>query len=224
MTLDFLKHPVIVLVSLVIAVLSVSLTVYFYIGSREFREPVYLVEEEHKQIFDSKASSPKIKVLDKDSNPITDNIFLATVAFWNAGKLSIEPEDVRVPLQIQIKSISKLLDCSIVKETDSEITKFQLSESLGLSWSHFDPGCGAKVQLIYSAPVQAGIEITGKIKGVAEIRKFSSTRRINITWLTMIIFASIGALYGALQVFIGIRVLEKAYKKSKGRRRLLNIT
>lgn len=179
MTLDFLKHPLVVLVSLVVAVVSVGLTVYFYLDSREFREPVYLVDEEHKQIFDSTASSPKIKVLDKDSNPVTDNIFLATVTIWNAGKLSIEPEDVRVPLRIHIKPKSKLLDYSIVKESDPEITKFQLSESLGLSWLHFDPGYGVKVQLLYSSREQAGIELTGKIKGAAKLKKFESTRRLN---------------------------------------------
>ncbi len=174
MTLDFLKHPLVVLVSLVVAVVSVGLTVYFYLDSREFREPVYIVDEEHKQIFDSTASSPKIKVLDKDSNPVSDNIFLATVIMWNAGKLSIEPEDVRVPLQIKIKPISKLLDYSIVKESDPEITKFQLSELLGLSWLHFDSGYGVKVQLLYSAPEQAEVEITGKIKGVAQIKRLVS--------------------------------------------------
>ncbi len=224
MALDFFKHPLIGLISLVVAVIFGGLTVYFYLDSREFREPVYLVEKEHKQVFDSTVSSPKIKILDKDSNPVTDNIFLTTITLWNAGKLCIEPDDVRVPLQIQIKPISKLLDYSIVKESDPEIAKFQLSESLGLSWSYFDPGYGVKVQFLYSAPVQAGIEIIGKIKGVAEIQKFSSTRRINITGLTMIIFGSIGVLYGASQAIIGIWLLEKAFKESRGRRRLLNIT
>ncbi len=215
MSLNFLKHPLVVLVSLVVAVVSIGLSAYFYISSREFREPVYLVEEEHKQIFDSTASSPKIKVLDKDSNPVTDNIFLVTVTLWNAGTISIEPEDVRIPVKIQIKPIAKLLDYSIVKEIDPEVAKFHLTESLGLSWTYFDPGYGVKVQLLYSAPEQANIKVTGKIKGVAEIKQLSSATRF-----TNIVQATELPLVMVLAVFFGFNSRRITRTLSRGNERL----
>ena len=130
-------------------------------------EPVYQVDEHVGKIFDSSLTSPSIKVLDSEGKIINEDIYLSTVTIWNAGELPIEPKDVRKPFQIKLSNIKAILDFSIVKEVDQEISRFSLnklnSNTIGISWQHFDPQQGIRVQIIYIANKKAHIDIEGKI-------------------------------------------------------------
>ena len=163
---DDLKRPVNV-ISLSIGLISIIVSLFLYFASLKSREPVFLVDEQRGKIFDSSITSPAIKVLDKNSHLINEDIYLVTVAFWNSGKLPIEPEHIRQPIRLKISPVKRLLDYTILKQVEPEISKIKLKKvsqsELELIWEHLDPGYGARLQIIYVGEKDAQISFEGKI-------------------------------------------------------------
>ena len=178
-TIEDLKRPVNA-IALGIGLLSLVLSVVFYYDSQKSRTPAFLEEARRPKIYDNKLSSATIKVLDKNAVPITDDIYLLTISFWNAGAIPIEPEDVRQPVRINISGAKRVVDYSIVSQTSPDIAQITLTEvaqqsadnsiiPLELSWKHLDPNFGAKVQILYTGPEDAPISLSGNIVGVDAI-------------------------------------------------------
>src|SRR2546423_2429836 len=148
-TLDDFKRPVNA-IALAIALVSLALTVVFYYNAKKEARPTFLSEEKRPKIYDSKISSANIKVLDKNSVAITDDIYLLTIRFWNSGELPIEPENVRKPVRLSISGVKQLIDYSIVDQTYPDIAQIKATEvppdstsgstaQLEISWKHLDP-------------------------------------------------------------------------------------
>jgi len=138
------------LLSTAIAVLSLLLSVYFYYESLQKREPYYLPHQS-SQIYSKAVASPKITVIDGDGKPVSGDIHVLEVSFWNNGRLPIEPVDVRTPIFVEFPEGYRLLDSKIVRENKPTITAFKLSEvksemssapRVRLEWAHLDPGLG----------------------------------------------------------------------------------
>ena len=177
-TWNELKKPI-NFISISLAILSIIVSVFLYIASLKSMEPVYQVDEHAGKIFDSSLTSPSIKVLDSEGKIINEDIYLSTVTIWNAGELPIEPKDVRKPFQIQLSNIKAILDFSIIKEVDKEISRFSLnklnSNTIGISWQHLDPQQGIRVQIIYIGYREAVIDIKGKVI-TTDIKQINLTR------------------------------------------------
>jgi hypothetical protein len=166
-----LKRPINTL-SLAIGLLSIIVSLLLYFASLKSPKPVFLIDDQRGKIFDSKIASPAIKVLDKESSLIEQDVYIVTLAFWNSGEQPIEPESIRKNIQLKISPIERLLDFSILKQVDPEISKIKLKaispSEIEISWAHLDPGYGARLQLIYIGDEDAQINFSGKIIG-AEI-------------------------------------------------------
>lgn len=162
------------IISVALALISISLSIYFYLDSQKKRQPVFIHSPEISQIFDNDISSPKIRVIDEAGNIIKKDIYLKTTVIWNEGDIPIEPDDVRKPVILKGTGIEQLLDYKIIEQTDPEVSAFRLTKldspeniQLKLEWNHFDPNHGAKIQLIYTGQSNPLLAYEGKIVGVS---------------------------------------------------------
>lgn len=159
------------LVSTVIAVFSILLSVYFYLESLQKREPYYL-QHPSSQIYKKSVLSPKITVIDDVGKPVIGDIHVLELSFWNNGKTSIEPSDVRTPVFLEFPEGYRLLDRKIVKENKPAVTGFKISDippsetaapRVRLEWAHLDPGLGARLQFIYVGEARPKLKFKGDI-------------------------------------------------------------
>lgn len=159
------------LVSTVIAIFSILLSIYFYFESLQKREPYY-VQHPSSQIFNKSVSSPKITVIDNVGKPVIGDVYVVELSFWNNGKTSIEPSDVRTPVFLEFPNGYRLLDSKVVKENKPAVTAFKISDMppsetdaprVKLEWTHLDPGLGARLQFIYVGEAKPELKFKGDI-------------------------------------------------------------
>lgn len=164
------------LLTIAIAAISLALSFYFYFESKQQREPLYL-SHPSSQIYSKINSSPKLRLIDKAGIQIIGDVHVIEFSFWNQGRQAIEATDARTPVYVQFPKGTTILDYSIVKENKPEITSFKLAQitspnpstpRIGLSWTHLDPGLGARLQVIYVGEKNPSLIFGGDILG-AEI-------------------------------------------------------
>jgi hypothetical protein len=111
--------------------------------------------------------SQKISLYKNDSTKINQNVYFRTFSIWNSGNQAIEPSDIRKVVTIKFNGINEILDCTVIKQVDPEISKFALVQdspsSFKLNWMHFDPKDGLKFQLIYIGNPEIKPEIEGNL-------------------------------------------------------------
>lgn len=190
--LEELKKPF-NLLSTVIAVLSILLSIYFYFESLQKREPYYLIYSS-SQIYSKAISSSKINVIDSAGKPVDGEIHVVELSFWNNGKLSIEPTDVRTPVFIEFPAGLRLLESKVVRESKPAVSAFKLSElqpngassRVQLQWSHLDPSLGARLQFIYVGDANPKLAFKGDILDAEILDGSSRTKRVGAEWLNAV--------------------------------------
>jgi hypothetical protein len=212
-TEDF-KKPI-NLIFLLLAIAGIALSFFFYFNGRKTKAISYQINEPSSLIYDSKNSSSAIKVLEKDSIPIKDNVYILTGKIWNSGDIPIDNHDVRESIALNLLSSKKILDFKIVKQSDPTIAKFQLSKknnnSLLLSWRYFDPGYEIEFQIIYTGYQDSKFNLSGK---VLDINKFEKETDDNTIWMSIISGAG-GGTIGALTAMISDRIKTNKIRRIK---------
>jgi hypothetical protein len=162
---DF-KKPVNI-ISIFLGVIGIILSVIFYYNGKKEKTISFLQNGKTALIFDSKNSSPSIKLFQKDSILITKNVYVLTATIWNSGDISILKEDVRKLLSIDLNSDAEILDFKIIKQKELSVANFSLSKvkenSIGVSWDYFDPKYGFSFQIIYQNNSESNFLLNGKI-------------------------------------------------------------
>jgi hypothetical protein len=165
-----IKKPI-NLLSIILAVLSLILSVYFYLASVQRREPYYLAHAT-SHIVSKTVVSPNFTVVDATGEKIAGDIHVLEVSFWNGGRLGIEPQDVRTPVFVEFPPGTRLLDAKVSKENKPAISQVRIIEMpskpgsaprVALNWFHLDPGLGARLQFIYVGEPNAPAAIRGDI-------------------------------------------------------------
>jgi hypothetical protein len=200
------------LLSTAIAVLSLLLSVYFYYESLQKREPYYLPHQS-SQIYSKAVASPKITVIDGDGKPVSGDIHVLEVSFWNNGRLPIEPVDVRTPIFVEFPEGYRLLDSKIVRENKPTITAFKLSEvksemssapRVRLEWAHLDPGLGGRLQFIYVGNANPTLRVSGDILDAEILNGSGILKRVATEWGRAAILLAL--LFAALVLVDSIEV------------------
>ena len=170
-----LKQPFNI-VTLVIALISLGLSIFFYQNSKKTRSISYQVTQPIIKIFDKENATPKIKLLKNDSVLINDNVYLLTGKIWNSGNLSILPSDVRKDLTIELDISNIILDYKITNEKESGISNFKLdlisANKLSLNWDYFDPNYGLVFQIMFLGKNDnPNFQLNGKVLEVSQFIK-----------------------------------------------------
>src|SRR5207249_5307692 len=192
-------------INLLLTILSILLAVVFYKEAEKRREIVYYVSG-FSTISNSQSSAPKIKLLDAASKPIAGTVYLMTFAFWNNGNLPIEHDDMRKPIEIIFEPCERILDHSILNQSDPDVTQFRLREvsvegqpqarALQLTWQHFDPQEGIRFQVVFAGDSDSVAKWGGKFAGpgkfvngksYGELRKSVSVLLVVALWLAAVV-------------------------------------
>ena len=201
--LDDAKRPYNLVMAL-LTVFAIALSVYFYIDGKKEKSICYAIESAPSLIFDSKRISPNIKVIEKDSNIISENIYLIKGFVWNNGDIPIENKDIKREILIKLNNSSRIIDYKIDAQTDKENKNFQLNKidntSLKIYWEYFEPKDGFRFQIICVSNYEPSFSIQGKILEIKQIEQKEYLRRndedtpIHVKIL-LILFSTITSLY-----------------------------
>lgn len=184
-----------------IAIISIVLATYFFFQSRRIQRPTYLISDEISKVYDSSKKAPNLGFLKASGERIEKDVFLITVHFWNSGNLSIEPQDIRKPVEFTISNCEEIVDYDVVAQTNPDITHFFLSRAndqrtLVLNWKHLDPNNGVKFQVFYTGSAHPEPLFTGNILGRTTFL-YGGTG-----WSTRLF-----GLYGALASLFGVMIV-----------------
>jgi hypothetical protein len=89
--------------------------------------------------------------LSKNKDP-----FCSYIDIWNSGSEPIENSVVRKPLTINSQSGAEIEFISIDKESHPGLSKFQIestNDGNNITWSHFDPGMCARIEIKSKRPI-----------------------------------------------------------------------
>jgi len=96
-------------------IVAILVAISLYKLNQKVRKPVWH-EGPIIKIFDSSITNNSFYVFDKDSNKITNDVFVQEIVIWNAGNTQIKKEDIRIPLSIIYPKEIKLIDFQIVNQ------------------------------------------------------------------------------------------------------------
>jgi len=147
-----------------IGVVGIIFSIYFFVASKESGE----VTLRFSTVRIVQAGVPSIKILDKNNNPITSNVYGCEITVWNTGSLTLgaQSDRAREPLTIAFTSNDlKIVDVVVqdTKNVSRDAIKLDRSESrISVIWSQFDPGDAIKIFVIYTSNAQSPIEYRGR--------------------------------------------------------------
>lgn len=199
--------------------LSTIVSAYFWWVSLQYSKISYLAST--VTVFDQAVSGDSVKVMDKSDTVLTDSVFVSEIVVWNSGNAAIEPNLVRRPVVFTVSNMKRLLDFQLVSETHDRVSKFRLtkrtdSNVIELGWTHFDPGEGCKVRLIYTStvkpPVRPSVRPSGIIFGVRRFREYRPEARI---WQYLVLAA---ALIGVFMLPFMFHDLSRKFSSSSSPR------
>lgn len=170
----FNTNPYLNLVSLLLAILGIIFTIYFYFKSQKSKMPIYavrtinLVKEKIQKI-------ETVQILYSGEEVI--NLSISKIAFWNDGKETINASDIAVnnPLKIDITGEYEILDAEILfqknKSNDFKLTINESNTSVLINFDFFDFEEGIVLQVFHTGNSSQDINVSGTIKSVKTIKR-----------------------------------------------------
>ena len=175
-------NPWLSILSLVLGALGVTLAIIFYLKSRKFKLPCYALQSFNIV----RDLSSKIESLEMFfSNDRIYNLTVSKLAFWNAGRDTINSNDVATsdPITVKISDDNKILDVKIIY-TKNAANNFTISLSnnqsyFNIDFEYIDKGEGAVIQFFHTGKKINDIQVSGIIKGGGKlIPKFIQKQQI----------------------------------------------
>ena len=163
-------------IGLFIGILGILFSVYTYLATRVYREPVFVVDPSRTVILhaDTVSTAP-IRVLKSNGEEIKSDLTTIKFFFWNNGPLAIKRDNILSDLIISLDAPrGEIIDYKILK-VSREINKCEISHVLGtnkklkINFSILEEGDGLSGQIMYEGPRDAGLKISGVIEGVPGI-------------------------------------------------------
>jgi len=177
----FNNNPALNLATLILAVLGIFFTAYFYFRSRKSKAPTYTV----RTINLVRDNLSKISTLDiLYSGKKINNLSISKIALWNDGQETINSTDIAPlkPLIIIINNEYDILDVGILfQKNDANNFNINISEdkkSVDITFDYFDNKEGMVLQIFHTGNYSEDIRIEGKIKSVKNINRRDFNPRI----------------------------------------------
>jgi hypothetical protein len=164
-------------VGLLIGIVGITLSIYFYKKSITKPEPVFLIDPVRTIIVDSKQFfETPLRVVRPSGDEIKGDITSVRFYFWNNGRNSVKKSNILEPLVITLDDPNgeildyKILKCSrkVVKPVVG-LNSVDPNKSLSLSFAILEQEDGLTGQVIYKGNPDAGLIISGVIENVREI-------------------------------------------------------
>lgn len=172
---DFFNgNPILNIVFLILAILGIIFTTYFYYKSRKSKIPTYIV----RTINLVREKIQKIETVEIIySGEKVKNLSLTKIAIWNDGKETINYSDIASnnPIRIKIKESFEILDAEILfKKDEANDFNIQVSDDknyINILFDYIDFEDGIVIQIFHTGNSSDDIFIDGKIKSVKNIHR-----------------------------------------------------
>jgi hypothetical protein len=160
-------------ISIGLAIVSISLAIFFYLKGQRRREPCWSIRNEALiKGFSSRFEGLSISY--KEHN--VENLSISKIVFWNSGRVTIDGRDIADANKLRFVSRNgvDILDASVIASTlpanQFEVSQINDSEA-ELSFDYLDESHGGVIQIIHTGTSSDNIKLEGNIKGVKLIRK-----------------------------------------------------
>lgn len=164
----FSNNPIVGVLGIALSVISIFLSVIFYIGSIAKPDLTYFVHPV-KGIALQSNQATDLTVYYKNRE-IKGDLTVAQIAIWNHGKKPIKHSDILETIKIVTSSQFPILEAKIRKTTRSvtgislDTTKSDLGV-IGIDWRVLEQDDGAIIQIIYEGSQDVNISVLGVVEG-----------------------------------------------------------
>lgn len=152
--------------------LSLALSVYFYVASKQEPELAYYANPVQAVVV--KVGQASRLAVQFDGKPIGSDITTVQVAIWNGGSRAIKKDSILKPIVVSVSGGLPILEATI-RKTTREVVGLSLQEGelakgrLGVSWNILEHDDGAVIQIVYAGQPGAGVHLDGIIEGQSNI-------------------------------------------------------
>ncbi|GGK32346.1 hypothetical protein GCM10007962_28380 [Yeosuana aromativorans] len=172
------QNDILNFVFLILAILSILISIILYVKSKKEKEPVYLLRSFN--LFKGNKKSLKDLSIDYKGEKV-EKLTITNVSFWNKGKMTINKNDIveKDRLRINFPKEIKILGADIVFEKNSinGFTTYVENEtnSVFFDFDYIDKNQGMKFRIYHDGLPSDEISIEGSIKGVNKIKNGEHT-------------------------------------------------
>jgi len=169
--------------SLIGWLISVVLSVVFYLKSKKEKRPVFGISTT-LLIKNLKSRYAKLRI-EMDAVEIS-SLSVTKIYFWNEGKETIDKTDISTiaPLKIIADPDTKILSCDLLKFSSNSnnvsITPAQEGKEYKISFNYLDPSQGFAMQILHDGESKKPILIIGDIKGHGRPKQIQLNARDDI--------------------------------------------
>ena len=112
----FFKHPAVGFVGMLVGIIGVLLSIYFYYETLRSPDLVYYINPARAAVIKQGAAS-RLTVSD-DGQPISTDVTATQVAVWNRGKQAIRQASVLDPIVIRTEPSVPILEATIERRPE----------------------------------------------------------------------------------------------------------
>lgn len=160
------------LIFLVLAILSIVVSIYLYFKSKRRKIPIYLIKT-FNLIKDRVNNIPEVKIIYKE-NPI-QNLSITKIAFWNKGNEVINKTDIasRDPIRIVVDEEYEILNANIIFNKN-EANNFSIiimpdKKSVLIDFDYLFTNEGISIEIYHTGVSGKDIKFMGRLKDVQQI-------------------------------------------------------
>lgn len=166
-------------ISLFLTIISIITAIIFYLNGKKSKIPTYilrtisLVQEKIQKI-------ETVKILYSGNK--VDNLSISKIAFWNAGKDTIDHMDIAQnnPIRLIIEENYLFLEANIIyQKNPSNNFNISLSDNnkyIDITFDYFDYEEGIVLQVFHTGNTSKNITLIGQVKSVKKIHRKDNSR------------------------------------------------
>lgn len=217
--MEYLKKNWLNIISLLVGVLGIISSYYFYSISYEEKEPT-IIEGQNTLIFSPsfRGSAQQFSLVDNVTDvKISKNVYLQELYFWNKGRETIRNSDILSPITLFYSDGSQIIDVQVVESTRPSIVKAEAqskADKVELGFSILEENDGFKVQVVYAADESQVSKIGGDIEGVGKFYQVADLTTEKMYFgVGKLIFYIFLFLAGLLGLSLILHLFEKMLQK-----------
>lgn len=179
--LDFInKNPWLNILFIILTLISIFLSIWFYIKSKKTRKPMYCIRT-FILVRDMIGKIDSVNILYQGEK--IENLSISKIAIWNGGKETISQSDIAKNdrFRIEIVDTASILEFKLLFENNSangfKLTKVN-NNCINVEFDYIDYNEGVIIQLYHTANSSYDLILKGSFKGSKEILRNDISKKI----------------------------------------------
>lgn len=170
--LRFFSMPAVGIAGLIVSIIGIVLSLYFFLAAREKAELTYFVHPAKAAVVRTGQAS-RFSVYYNGQN-LTSNITAAQIAFWNAGSKPIHADTILSPLVIKVGNKGRILEAKL-RKTSRDVVQITLnparlsSGEIEINWNILEQNDGGVLQIVYIGDETVSIQAHAVLEGQPKI-------------------------------------------------------